>query len=116
MRLDLPSAIRNPISLIGIAVTTAAGVVFLVLLALELSGQIRNPYFGLLLFVAVPAVFVMGLVLMCSAVLCADGEKTGAATPDLAVKDEAGNDVKLSTFKGKSGVVVFFFPRADTPG
>lgn len=64
MRLDLPSAIRNPISLIGIAVTTAAGVVFLVLLALELSGQIRNPYFGLLLFVAVPAVFVMGLVLI----------------------------------------------------
>ena len=64
MRVDLPSAVRNPISLIGIAVTTAAAVVFLVLLALELSGQIRNPYFGLLLFVAVPAVFVMGLVLI----------------------------------------------------
>jgi hypothetical protein len=64
MRLDLPSAIRNPISLIGVAVTTAAAVVFLALLALELAGQIRNPYFGLLLFIAVPAVFVIGLVLI----------------------------------------------------
>lgn len=64
MRVDLPSAVRNPISLIGIAVTTAAAVVFLVLLALELFGQIRNPYFGLLLFVAVPAVFVMGLLMI----------------------------------------------------
>ena len=35
MRLDLPSAVRNPISLIGIAVTTAAAVVFLLLLTLE---------------------------------------------------------------------------------
>jgi hypothetical protein len=64
MRVDLPSAVRNPISLIGIAVTTAAAVVFLFLLALELAGQIRNPYFGLLLFVAVPAVFVFGLLLI----------------------------------------------------
>src|SRR5262245_57668292 len=64
MRFDLPSAVRNPISLIGIAVTTAAAVVFLALLLLEMFGQIKNPYFGLLLFVAVPAVFVMGLLLI----------------------------------------------------
>ncbi len=64
MRLDLPSAARNPISLIGVAVTTAMAVVFLILLALELSGQITNPYFGLLLFVAVPAVLVLGLLLI----------------------------------------------------
>jgi hypothetical protein len=64
MRFDLPSAARNPISLIGVAVTTAASIVFFALLALELAGQIRNPYFGLLLFVAVPAVFLFGLVLI----------------------------------------------------
>ena len=64
MRFDLPSAVRNPISLIGIAITTAAAVVFLALLLLEIFGQIRNPYFGLLLFIAVPAVFVVGLVLI----------------------------------------------------
>lgn len=64
MRFDLPSATRNPISLIGAAITTAAAVVFLVLLALEMAGQLRNPYLGLLLFVAVPAVFIFGLLLI----------------------------------------------------
>lgn len=39
-------------------------VVFLVLLALEMGGQLRNPYLGLLLFVAVPAVFLAGLLLI----------------------------------------------------
>jgi hypothetical protein len=64
MQIDLPSAARNPISLTGAAITTAMGVVFLALLALELGGQVTNPYFGLLVFVAVPAGFVLGLLLI----------------------------------------------------
>jgi hypothetical protein len=64
MRLDLPRAARNPISLIGSAIATAAAVVFLVLLALDFAGQLRNPYIGLLIFIAVPAVFVFGLLLI----------------------------------------------------
>ena len=64
MRLDLPSAARNPLSLIGVAIATAMAVLFLVLLALELGGQLVNPYLGLLLFVAVPAVFLLGLLLI----------------------------------------------------
>jgi hypothetical protein len=64
MRVDLPSAARNPISLLGTAVATAAAVLFVVLFLLDQFGQIRNPYFGLLLFVAIPAVLVIGLVLI----------------------------------------------------
>lgn len=64
MKLDFPSAVRNPISLVGSAIVTAAAVVFLVLLALDLGGQIQNPYFGLLLFIAVPSVFGFGLLLI----------------------------------------------------
>ena len=64
MRLDLPAAARNPLSLIGVAIATAMAVLFLVLLALELGGQLVNPYLGLLLFIAVPAVFLFGLVLI----------------------------------------------------
>ena len=64
MRLDLPAAARNPLSLIGVAVATAMAVLFLVLLALELGGQLVNPYLGLLLFVAVPAIFLLGLLLV----------------------------------------------------
>lgn len=64
MRLDLRTAARNPISLVGAAITTAAAVVFLALLILELAGQLHNPYLGLVLFVAVPALFVFGLLLI----------------------------------------------------
>ena len=64
MRFDLPSAARNPISLIGVAIATAMAVVFCALLALEIGGQLDNPYLGLLLFVAVPAVFLVGLLLI----------------------------------------------------
>ena len=64
MRLDLPSAARNPLSLIGVAIATAMGVLFLALLALELGGQLVNPYLGLLLFVAVPVAFLIGLLLV----------------------------------------------------
>lgn len=64
MQIDLPSAARNPISLTGAAIATAMAVVFLALLALDLGGQVHNPYFGLLLFVAVPAAFIFGLLLI----------------------------------------------------
>src|SRR5436190_12772324 len=64
MAVDLPKAVRNPISLTGIAIATAMAIVFLVLLALELGGQFTNPYAGLLVFVAVPAGFILGLLLI----------------------------------------------------
>ena len=64
MRVDIPAMVRNPISLIGAAITTAMAIVFFALLALEMAGQLRNPYLGLLLFVAVPAVFIFGLILI----------------------------------------------------
>lgn len=64
MRVDLPTATRNPVSLIGVAITTSMAVLFLILFMLDMAGQIRNPYFGLLLFVAIPAVFIFGLLLI----------------------------------------------------
>ncbi len=35
--------------------------------------------------------------------------------PDFTVPDENGADVSLKDFKGKN-VVLFFYPKADTPG
>jgi nitrate/TMAO reductase-like tetraheme cytochrome c subunit len=46
------------------AVATAAGVLFLALFLLEILGLVTNPYIGLAVYVAVPAVFVMGLLLI----------------------------------------------------
>jgi peroxiredoxin Q/BCP len=39
----------------------------------------------------------------------------GKKAPDFTLMDQDGNPVKLSSFKGKR-VVVFFYPKASTPG
>ncbi len=35
--------------------------------------------------------------------------------PDFTLPDESGKNVSLKDFRGKT-VVLFFFPKADTPG
>lgn len=39
----------------------------------------------------------------------------GRQAPDFTLKADDGKDVSLSGFRGRP-VVLFFFPRADTPG
>jgi thioredoxin-dependent peroxiredoxin len=41
--------------------------------------------------------------------------EVGKKAPQFTLPDEDGNEVKLSDFAGRR-VVVFFFPKADTPG
>ena len=41
--------------------------------------------------------------------------KEGDKAPDFTTKDQNGNAVKLSDFKGKR-VVLYFYPKDDTPG
>jgi peroxiredoxin Q/BCP len=41
--------------------------------------------------------------------------EVGKKAPNFALKDENGNVVKLSEFKGRR-VLVFFYPKASTPG
>jgi len=41
--------------------------------------------------------------------------KVGDKAPAFSVKDDAGQTVKLSDFKGKK-VVLYFYPKDDTPG
>ena len=41
--------------------------------------------------------------------------KPGDKAPAFALADQAGNTVKLSQFKGRK-VLVYFYPKADTPG
>jgi nitrate/TMAO reductase-like tetraheme cytochrome c subunit len=46
------------------SIATAMAMLFLVLAALELLGYVSNPYIGLVVFVAIPALFVGGLLLI----------------------------------------------------
>ena len=41
--------------------------------------------------------------------------KSGDAAPDFTAKDHLGNEVSLAKLRGKT-VVLWFFPKADTPG
>ena len=42
--------------------------------------------------------------------------KEANPAPDFQAKDELGNLVKLSDFKGKKNVILYFYPKDDTPG
>ena len=55
---------RHPVALAGILLTTASAVVFLALLIAELAGLFNNPYAGLVVFVGLPALVVLGLLLI----------------------------------------------------
>ena len=41
--------------------------------------------------------------------------KTGDKAPEFTAKDQNGNTVSLSDFKGKN-VILYFYPKDDTPG
>jgi len=60
----LPAAFRHPIAMAGLASTGLAAILFLVLFLLEESGFHSNPYFGLLLLVAIPIGAAIGLFLI----------------------------------------------------
>lgn len=62
--VKLPDAVRNPVSLAGMALVTASAVLFLILFLLEFFGYLVNPYLGLLVFVTLPAFFLVGLALI----------------------------------------------------
>lgn len=42
--------------------------------------------------------------------------KEGSKAPAFALRDDHDQEVRLSDFAGIKAVVLFFFPKADTPG
>jgi hypothetical protein len=54
----------NWISMAGVTLVTLAGFSWLFVLPANIRGHVGNPYIGLLVFIAIPAVFFVGLALM----------------------------------------------------
>ena len=52
------------LSMVGVALVTLAGFSWLFALPTDIRGRVGNPYIGLLVFIAIPAVFFAGLVLI----------------------------------------------------
>lgn len=42
--------------------------------------------------------------------------KVGDVAPDFSLQAHDGTQVRLSDFRGKKNVVLFFYPKDDTPG
>jgi NapC/NirT cytochrome c family, N-terminal region len=55
---------RHPLAIVGAVLTTASAVVFITLVIAMLAGMFTNPYAGLVIFIGIPAVFVLGLLLI----------------------------------------------------
>jgi hypothetical protein len=54
----------HALALVGVALTTVSAVLFLLFFFLDLVGFHSNPYLGIVTFLLLPAVFVVGLVLI----------------------------------------------------
>lgn len=61
------------------------------------------------------ACFLLPAFLFASVSL-ADGVKVGDQAPDVTAKDQDGKDVSIGSFKGKKAVILWFYPKAMTPG
>lgn len=61
IKLPLP---RNPVSLVGVLLTTLGAVLFLVFFLADAFGLHSNPYMGIVFFIILPAIFVFGLLLI----------------------------------------------------
>lgn len=55
---------NNWISLIGVVVVTAATVTWLVFLPITIRGGVLHPYFGLVVYLMLPGIFIAGLLLI----------------------------------------------------
>src|SRR5258705_5379824 len=56
--------IRSPVSVFGMVLTTISAVLFLVVFLADLFGLHTNPYVGIVFFLVLPAIFLLGLVLI----------------------------------------------------
>ncbi len=44
------------------------------------------------------------------------GLQTGQTAPEFSLQDQTGSVVRLADYKGKKAVVLYFYPKDDTPG
>ena len=78
---------RNPVAIGGAVVSTAAGIGFLVLAAAAFAGLFHNPYAGLIVFVALPALLVAGLLMIALGVWLETRRRDAAGARDWPVVD-----------------------------
>jgi hypothetical protein len=59
------------VSLLGVALVTTAGFSWLFVLPIQLRGHANNPYIGIVVFIFIPVIFILGLLLIALGVFLA---------------------------------------------
>jgi NapC/NirT cytochrome c family, N-terminal region len=60
----LEALVRHPVAIAGAVIATASAVLFIALVIAVVAGLLNNPYAGLIVFIVLPALFVLGLLLI----------------------------------------------------
>lgn len=58
------SSVRHPISITGAVLTTMSALLFIIFLIAEMMGMHTNPYMGIVFFIFLPLLFIVGLLLI----------------------------------------------------
>src|SRR5690242_7559799 len=62
------------------------------------------------------AVVITSLLFATSLALAAETPKVGAKAPMIQGQDQDGKTIKLADYAGKQPVLLYFYPKDDTPG
>ena len=62
-KTKVPSLFRNYISFVGVAIAVAALVSVVLLFLFEITAKAENPYLGILTYIILPSVLILGLVI-----------------------------------------------------
>ncbi|MFZ1290824.1 MAG: peroxiredoxin [Melioribacteraceae bacterium] len=61
-------------------------------------------------------IFSLFIIILVSCGGSAENLSVGNEAPDFTLQDSQGNSFTLSEFRSKSPVVIYFYPKANTPG
>src|SRR5208283_3946886 len=85
------------VSMLGVALVTTAGFSWLFVLQMQLRGHASNPYIGIVVFIVIPVLFILGLVLIALGIFLARRRIEGAEQP-LLVADRRAFIRRLAIF------------------
>jgi len=88
------------ISMLGVALVTTAGFSWLFVLPIQLRGHTNNPYIGIVVFILIPVIFVLGLVLIACGVFLARRRIASVEQGLLSGAERQARIRKLAIFLG----------------
>src|SRR5262249_38275756 len=93
------------VSMLGVALVTTAGFSWLFVLPMQLRGHTSNPYIGIVVFIFIPVIFVLGLVLIPCGVFLARGRIASMEKGPLSGTERKARIRKLAIFFGVTSAI-----------